>query len=205
MMARMARHAPRINVSECCEDLQPGWDEETIFIPQKKRRLRVERAGLCIRTANVLGASGIVRVGDLHGLTYEHCGRFRMVGITALLDIRGMVRRLQKKYGGIMPFEPRVRIWVPAGHGGQKIGELPLSRRLANVLTCGGYARLGELQGVDVEDLYQIENCTVPVVLELLDLLSRLEAGQIPAIHHHAPACENYRRSLMNPGAGRIA
>jgi len=79
---------------------------------------------------------------------------------------------LSPKSGESEPFR------IPREAHDLKPSELPLSVRLENVLRAMGIDRLGELQGVSVDQFWKERNCGKRTVEELRRLLERVAAGE---------------------------
>lgn len=159
-------------------DLHPGWEDQRIVIPPALRKHRIDSLDMSERLANRLAAAAIERFGELHGLTYKYCRRFRNVGRKTLLELRAFVRRCQDEHGGIIPHIPPVILRVPEGLRKRRLDAMPLSGQLARVLQKGGYEVLGQLHGLNVEVIHQIEDGGRTAASELMQLLDRAEAGE---------------------------
>ncbi|MDZ4696508.1 MAG: DNA-directed RNA polymerase subunit alpha C-terminal domain-containing protein [Deltaproteobacteria bacterium] len=61
------------------------------------------------------------------------------------------------------------------------LAELPLSVRLGGVLRAFGHVRLGDLHGVNTNDLLKVRNFGRKCIVELQELLRSAEAGEFTA------------------------
>ena len=157
----------------------------TIYIPHSERGRAVSEVPLSVRLRNVLQAAEIRVLGDLHGRTYEAIGRIRNCGKRTVSELALLVS--QMLCGTVMPqtaddMQPvrmeSHRLNVPPSARALSLAEIPVSVRLENILRQRGITTLGELHGVDLNELRAERNCGKKSITELRQLADRAGNGE---------------------------
>ena len=160
------------------------WGSESIFIPAAERGRPVKSLVLSVRLGNVLEAKGIHLTGELHGKTYAEIAKYRNCGRKTVVELRELVRQMQSgsDEGTSHDQQPAPvntsLLFVPATGRNLKLTDLPLSVRLEKVLQRCNYLSLGDLNGVDVQELLNQKNCGRKCILELCEFIHRASAGE---------------------------
>ncbi len=160
-------------------------DHEPLFIPSAERGQLIAAFPLSVRLANVLEAANVRLSGDLHGRSFAEIARVRNCGKKTIDELREIVRSLQVG-GSEGPPPPVVRhdpnvLQVSSGIREVLLTEIPLSVRLGNVLRAFGHVRLGDLHGINTNDLLAVRNCGRKCIVELRELLRSAEGGEFTA------------------------
>lgn len=158
---------------------------DPIFIPTTERGRLVAEFPLSVRLANILQVAGVKLVGDLQGRSLAEFARVRNCGKTTLEELQGIVRRLQLGSSESRPPDVPRRdpdiLQISDALQEVSLQELPLSVRLATVLSSCGYKKLADLDGAHLGDLLRVKNCGRKTIAELRALLQRAEAGEFTA------------------------
>lgn len=166
---------------------RPGQFDEIeqsvpIYIPVVHRGELVSSYRPSVRLRNICHTAGIRVVGQLHGKTFAEFAKLRNCGKKTLNELEALVRTLQLgDPDAPSPAMPRLDpdiLQVPIALNEVLLDELPLSARLASALRSCGYAKLGQLNGVNANDLLLVKNCGRKSIRELRELLARAEAGE---------------------------
>jgi hypothetical protein len=159
-----------------------------IFIPSAFRGQLIKTFELSVRLRNVLEYKNIRLTGELHGLYYADFIKWRNCGRKTMIELQNLVGQLQSGSDEIdlldqQPVPVNIPLLtVPPPVSDLMLSELPISVRLEKVLQKCGCQSLGNLNGVDVNDLLSIKNCGRKCILELRELIRRAEAGEFSAI-----------------------
>mgnify|MGYP000437795680 CR=1 FL=1 len=160
-------------------------DHEPIFVPSEERGQLIAAFPLSVRLAKVLEAANVRLSGDLHGRSFTQFASVRNCGKKTIDELREIVRSLQVGGSETLP-PPAVRrdpnvVQVSSGMRDVLLAELPLSVRLGGVLRAFGHVRLGDLHGVNTNDLLKVRNFGRKCIVELRELLRSAEAGEFTA------------------------
>ena len=163
------------------------WLADGIFIPVSERGRSLRTLTVSVRLSNVFGQQELHLLGDLHGKTYREIGRYRNCGRKTLEELRNLVRQIQLG-NSQHPIATDRADWNPnivsvsTTVRSLLLKELPMSKRLENVLLNGGFTTVGDLDGYELRDLWRAQNCGKKTIFELKELLRRAEAGEFTPV-----------------------
>ena len=158
--------------------------EDTIFIPTSERGRSIGTVALSVRLRHVLEIRNIRILGDLNGLNYQDIIKYKNCGRKTVIELRELVRELQAGTTnfttGPTAVEPiNFSIFVvPISARDFLLSELPLSVRLEKVLRRQGCNKLGDIDGVEINNLLHSANCGKKSIKELQELIRRASAGE---------------------------
>jgi hypothetical protein len=160
---------------------------ERIFIPSVFRGCLIKTFVLSVRLSNVLEYKNIRLAGELNGLNYAEFIKWRNCGRKTVIELQNLVGQLQSGSDEValrdqQPTPVTSLFVVPLLARDLKLSELPVSVRLEKVLQGRGYQSLGDVNGIDAQDLLSKKNCGRKSVLELWELIRRAGAGDFSAI-----------------------
>jgi hypothetical protein len=160
------------------------------------------------RLADVLRRSGIRVLGDLHGRKVGDFARERNCGFKTLHELDSLVRRAQfwekglASGNGIVPgpgssafaeatadkptpaTAAAIPATVPESVCQLQFDELPITKRLANVVRSVGLRTLGDLNGRSPLELLQWKDCGWGTVGEIQQLIERALSGEFDVVRH---------------------
>ncbi len=157
---------------------------DVIFIPMTDRGRSLGTVELSVRLRHILDAKNIRIFGDLNGLNYEEIKKYKNCGSRTIVELRELIRQLQLGTTNISPSpansEPaNFSIFVvPIMAREFLLSDLPISPRLENVLQQRGWKKLGEVDGVEINDLSGSKNCGRKTIQELQSLIRRASTGE---------------------------
>jgi hypothetical protein len=183
-----------------------------VFIPIEFRGRLIKTFGLSVRLGNVFGQKNIHLAGELHGLLYEDLLKWKNCGQRTVAEFQKLVRKMQSGDEGSASPETKPApatvslLSVPSQARELKLSELPVSVRLENVLRLRGYQSLGNVHGVDVQDLKKLDRCGIKSILELREIIRRASEGEFSASgSNDLPANLREAASAIDCGFGRLS
>jgi len=147
---------------------------EVITIPAPSRETPASSLALSARLARLFEASGIRRLGDLHGKAFSDFNEFANNGPKTQQDLRDLVRLIREQR--TLPLVDRLSI--PAAARDLNPFEFPLSVRLESALRAKNIQHFGDLEGLALKELKQLRNCGWLTIRELVRLLERISEGE---------------------------
>jgi hypothetical protein len=147
-----------------------------IQIPEGAREQPLSDFALSTRLANIFECAKIHRLGDLHGLNSAELACHRNFGPKTRREFRGLVQQV----GGVIGKKPgsplRQPYYIPKSARAINPFKLPISGRLAKLLTEKNIVRLRDLHGRKPIDMQGVRNCADNTISELTRLLQSLKA-----------------------------
>jgi hypothetical protein len=144
-----------------------------IRIPIQENSRAVENFAVSTRLYKVLVLNNIRTVGELNGRSYKEIARFRGCGPKCCRELRALVEALQRQAGMTAePPRPPPKFSIAASVRDVEISGLAIPSRLKRVLKRHGTVRLGDLDGVPIADIWEIQSCGPMVMLALLEVVS---------------------------------
>lgn len=142
------------------------------------------------RLTGVLRRSGVRMLGDLHGHQVGDFARVRNCGLKTLHELDSLVGRAScsrrpvrdarashnEAVTGGTP-QNRARFAIPEPVCQLQFDELPLTKRLANVVRTIGLRTLGDLNGRSVLELLRYKACGWRMLCEIQQLIARAISG----------------------------
>ena len=151
-----------------------------IQIPEADRQRQIAHLGLSTTLKHALTFNNFHILGQLDGMSYRDIAQLKRCGPRCLKELKSLVGQLHPQAGMVdpspEPVGPVVRI--PELARAFKLADLPISHRLERVLTLAGYKTMGDVDGVPIAQLYDMESCGRKCVNELLDLAQRAGDGE---------------------------
>ncbi len=164
----------------------PGLSVSTISIPETDRSRRLEEFKPSVRLGKIFMRNQMTVLGDLHGLLMRDfrrlagCGRKSSVELQHLVHSAGGTLVVEQR-----PASPRK---TPAGAPLRALSvpphlhainafDLPLSHRAENVLRKIGVRQLGDLDGINPQQLLAISACGQGTIREIQRLLAKARTG----------------------------
>ncbi|HZS17425.1 MAG TPA: hypothetical protein VFA51_05765 [Candidatus Udaeobacter sp.] len=161
----------------------------TIQIPTRLRGQPLEALSrhrrISTRLAHVLQRSGIGVLGTLNGLRVGDFAWEKNCGLKTLHELDSVVSALTngpsschgpKTNGEVTTME--TALVVPKSVRGLRFDQLPITRRLGNVIRTAGFQTLGHLHGQTLFDLLQRRSCGWRTVIEVQRLIARAVSGE---------------------------
>jgi hypothetical protein len=137
------------------------------------------------RLAGVLCRTNIRELGDLHGRKVVDFARQRNCGHKTLHELDTLVCRAHSRIeqtrgpeGGSLLPRNGIRFVVPESISQLRFAELPITRRLTNVVRSIGLRKLGDLNSCSALELFQCRNCGWHTVEEIGQLIQRAISGE---------------------------
>lgn len=153
-----------------------------IYIPLEQRGQSLALYDLSVRLRNVCIQAGIRVLGQLHGKTFIEFGKLQNCGKKTVTELEKLVRRLQitANCSQILPgpaADPNI-ISVDDSVRSLALNELPVSKRLDNVMADRRWKKLGDVNGVSTIELLKTQNCGRKTIRELQELVRRANNGE---------------------------
>jgi hypothetical protein len=158
-----------------------------ICIPQESLGQPLSGFSISVRLKRIFELKRFKLLGDLHGIGFAEFLRFRNCGTKTLEELRGLVRSIQRGQVAVpgASIDATAPAPVQAGYffistkaHELNLRDLPLSARLEGVLAKKRVARLGDLNGISVQELRRLPNCGKKTIEELVRLVERAAAGE---------------------------
>ena len=157
-------------------------------VPEKVRELGIESFPLSVRLGNVLSRRGIVRLGDLHNLSVEELMGSGNCGVKTVMELHRILEQAEAgEFNSLsssfivpatLPTVQPTSFCVVEPIRLQNVFELPLSVRLEHVLRSAGIVHLGQLHGMQFQQLRRVRNCGRVTIAELRLLIGRTAIGE---------------------------
>jgi hypothetical protein len=167
------------------------WYSKTIDIPAGLRDQSLETwSGSCrisVRLTGVLRRAGVRVLGDLLGRKVGDFAWERNCGPKTLHELDSLVRRAQSgtEKASIAESTPLpqngVGFAIPESISQLQFHELPITRRLANIVRSIGVRTLGDLKGRSPFELLQYKNCGRRTLREIQQLIEHAISGEFDA------------------------
>ena len=133
--------------------------------------------------------ASICILGDLNGLRYQDILKHKNCGHTAIIELRQLIRKLQTGTTSILTIsveagQKHLAVFVvPDSATEFLLSDLPLPARLEKVLRHRGYTKLGDVNGVRIDNLLHSKNCGKKSINELQDIIQRARDGEFTPIN----------------------
>src|SRR5262249_31120830 len=156
-----------------------------IYIPVEHRGRSITAYNPSVRLRHVLHQAGIRVLGQLHGRTVVEFGEQPNCGKKTINELEQLVRRVQgiaemPQMSSAAEDDPNV-LTVSQSVRTLSLCEIPMSKRLENVLSERGWRKLGDLDGINTAELLETDNFGQKTLWELKRLLARAHAGEFTA------------------------
>jgi RNA polymerase sigma factor (sigma-70 family) len=147
-----------------------------IFVPEGYRGLPLSNMQFSVRLKNALIHKKLKLIGDLHNVPYSEFLLIPNLGCKSLRELHSFIELIQNKDPTFMTSEiksikcilpPVKKIDIPRNARTLNLNEVPISRRLKNILYNKGFQLLGDIHNIPYEDLYKEKNCGHKTMLEL--------------------------------------
>lgn len=168
--------------------------DERIFIPQEARGRSISTFHVSVRLWHIFQYKRFCILGDIHSISYAEFARFRNCGKKTLTELRELVRMIQTGHpmgpASQLPrefSEPFAAVVggflnVPERVGDLSLCDLPLSVRLRRILGKRKASSLGDLNGLPISKLRQMNNCGKSSISEVINLIEKAAAGEFETI-----------------------
>ena len=188
-VAKKARDVSRLSIPP----LQVPTDER-IFIPQEARGRTISNFQVSVRLRHILEYKRFCILGDIHGISYAEFVKFRNCGKKTVTELRELVRTIQRAQpiGNIDTTSQECSesfvaltgdcLTVPASVRDLNFCDLPISVRLGNLLKERKTTRLGDLNGVSINEFKGIRNCGERTISEIVNLIESAAAGEFKTV-----------------------
>ncbi len=206
-----------------------------IDIPVGLRHLPMDACQTSPRLAHVLRRSHIRVLGDLHGRHVGDFAWQRNCGFNTLHELDSFVRRVQSlaentSRAGNRTYSRRpvsravalrsrlgearasarkagteASFTIPKSVSKLRLDELPITRRLENVVRSIGARTLGDLSGLSACELLQCKNCYWRTVAEIEQLIERAIAGEFDLTHIDESEAVAQLLTLLEQGMAKLS
>ena len=157
------------------------------------------------RLADVFRRSGIRVLGDLQGRKVGDFAFRRNCGFNTLHELDSLVRRVGEESASHRKAATAASFTIPESVCKLRFDELPITRRLANVVQSMGARTLGDLNGRTACELLQCKNCYWRTVAEIQQLIERAIAGEFDVERIEESKAEAELLTLLEQGMAKLS
>ena len=180
---------------------------KTIDIPAGLRRDPLETWQPSTRLNGLLRRSGIRMLGDLHGRKVVDFVWERNCGAKTLHELDSLARRAEcaaSTNGNAPLLQNGTALAIPESVCQLQFQELPITKRLANVVRSIGARTLGDINGRSVSELLQCKACGWRTLGEIQQLIERAISGEFDEAHLHDSAAAVELLTLLEQGIAKL-
>jgi hypothetical protein len=185
-------------------------EPELIYIPIEARGHRLGELPMSVRLTGILKRAGHRVLGDLHGRSYVEILKCRNCGATTIAELRQIVARLQR--GNLQPAQLTTKaptqvnadFVIAESIRSLQFADLPISQRLAGLMSKAGMRRVGDLSGRSQAELLNFSNCGRRTLREISTLISRAEQGEFATAAWDARTAPAVLVRLLDAGIAKL-
>jgi Sigma-70, region 4 len=184
------------------------WFSKTIDIPASLRRQPLEAWQTSARLNGLLRRSGIRVLGDLHGRKVRDFASAKNCGAKTLHELDSLARGTESgaPTNGNTPFlQNGARFAIPESVCQLQFHELPITRRLGNVVRWIGARTLGDINGRSVLELLQYKACGWRTIGEIQQLIGRAISGEFDEADIDDSTAAAELLTLLEQGIAKLA
>lgn len=184
---------------------------KTIKIPARFRDLPLEALSddrkISVRLAHVLRRSGARILGDVDGRRIGDFAWKKNCGLKTLeeLDSLGSLFSNQPTSASRGTTTSRTPFAIPKPVCGLRFEQLPITKRLANVVYSNGLRILGDLQGRTPFEVLQYQACGWRTLAEIHQLIERAIGGEFRVARINESRAAAELLTLLEEGVARLA
>src|SRR6266542_2807294 len=188
---------------------------KTIDIPAGLRRQPLEAwsgpegvRGISVRLTSVLRRSGVRVLGDLHGRKVVDFAWERNCGAKTLHELDSLARRAESgapTNGNVPLLHNGAGFAIPESVCQLQFHELPITKRLANVVRSIGAKTLGDLKGRSAFELLQYKSCGWRTLGEIQQLIERAISGEFDEARIEDSTAAAELLSLLEQGMAKLS
>jgi hypothetical protein len=183
------------------------WFSKTIDIPAGLRRQPLEAWQTSARLNGLLRRSGIRVLGDLHGRKVRDFASAKNCGAKTLHELDSLVHGAESgapTNGNVPVFQNGAGFAIPESVCQLQFHELPITKRLANVVRSIGARTLGDLKGRGTFELLQYKQCGWRTLGEIQHLIERAISGDFDESHTDDTTAAAELLTLLEQGIGKL-
>jgi RNA polymerase sigma factor (sigma-70 family) len=144
-------------------------------------------------------------LGDLQGRKVGDFAFQKNCGFNTLHELDSLVRRVTEEHASQRKAATAASFTIPESVSKLRFDELPITRRLANVVRSMGTRTLGDLNGRTACELLQCKNCYWRTVAEIQQLIERAIAGEFDVGRIEESKAEAELLTLLEQGMAKLS
>ena len=185
------------------------WFPRTIKIPARLRDLSLEALPggrrISTRLAHVLRRSGTRMLGDLHGRRVGDFAWQRNCGLKTLQELDSLASAFTKRLSSSRESTADGMAFAfPKSVCGLRFDELPITKRLTNVVRTHGLETLGTLHGRAHSEFLQYNACGWRTLAELHQLIERAVCGEFDVVRIDKSRAVAELLTLLEQGIAKL-
>jgi hypothetical protein len=185
------------------------WFPRTIKIPARLRDWSLEALPggrrISTRLAHVLRRSGIRMLGDLHGRRVGDFAWQRNCGLKTLQELDSLASAFTKRLSSSRDgTADGMAFAFPKSVCGLRFDELPITKRLANVVRTHGLETLGTLHGRAHSEFLQYNACGWRTLAEVHQLIERAACGEFDVVRIDKSRAVAELLTLLEQGIAKL-
>ena len=157
------------------------------------------------RLADVFRRSDVHVLGDLQGRKVADFAFRKNCGFNTLHELDSLVRRVGEERASHRKAATAASFSIPESVCKLRFDELPITRRLANVVQSMGARTLGDLNGRTASELLRCKNCYWRTVAEIQQLIERAIAGEFDVERIEESKAEAELLTLLEQGMAKLS